>query len=258
MRRLIPNSVLSFFFSGLIFWSWLVFPLSANAQCPSPEKLLPSIKKTFPKLQFEIVKVSPAEVSGICQIQMKIGPQILLLYTDSRGEFFLAGNLFDVKTGRNLTQETIQLLNRLTSEEMRQIESLTAFTSGQGKKVVYLVTDPQCSFCKQAESILKKLIEKEGIQVHFLLFPLDIHKGAREQSIAIFCDHKGVEGLESNYHSDHQCAEGIKKVDSTIAFLQKKGISSTPTFIFSDGIYLSGVIPEEELRRRLGLTKTPR
>ncbi len=247
--------IFSWVFLGLLNLCLMVFPSPVKAQCPSSDKLLPAIKKTFPKLQFEIGKVSPAEVAGLCQIQVKIGTQIHLLYSDSRGDFLLAGSLFEAKSGKNLTQETLQLLNRLTPEEMRQVESLTAFTMGQGKKVVYLATDPQCSFCKQAEALLKKVMEKEGFQVHFLLFPLDIHKGAREQSIAILCDHKGVEGLEGNYQSDHQCAEGIKKVDGTIAFMKKKGISSTPTFIFSDGIYMSGVIPEEELRRRLGLTK---
>ena len=258
MRRLILFSILSLFFSILMALGSLVSPPSAKAQCPSTEKLLPGIKKTFPKLQFEIVKVNPTEVPGLCQVQVKVGAQNHLLYTDSRGEFFLAGNLFEAKTGRNLTQETLQLLTRLTPEEMRQIESLTAFTLGQGKKVVYLVTDPQCPYCKQAESLLKKLIEKEDFQVRILLFPLDIHKGAREQSISILCDRKGFEGLETGYRSDHQCAEGVNKVSSTIAFLQKKGIVSTPTFIFSDGIYLSGLISEEELRRRLGLPKTPK
>ncbi len=255
MRRLITISFLLFLSSSAAFYGGLLFPLSAEAQCPSAEKLLPGIRKTFPKLQFEIVKVGPTEISGICQAQVKIGGQIHLLYTDSRGEFLLAGNLFETKTGRNVTQETFQMLNRMTPEDMRQIESLTAFTLGQGKKVVYLATDPQCSYCKQAESLLKKVIDKEGLQVHFLFFPLDIHKGAREQSISILCDQKGFEGVESNYQSGNQCPEGIKKVDSTIAFLQKKGISSTPTFIFSDGTYVSGVISEEELRRRVGSTK---
>jgi thiol:disulfide interchange protein DsbC len=258
MRRLILFSILPLFFSILMALGSLVSPPSAKAQCPSTEKLLTGIKKTFPKLQFEIVKVNPTEAPGLCQVQVKVGAQNHLLYTDSRGEFLLAGNLFEAKTGRNLTQETLQLLTRLTPEEMRQIESLTAFTLGQGKKVVYLVTDPQCPYCKQAESLLKKLLEKEEFQVRILLFPLDIHKGAREQSISILCDRKGFEGLETGYRSDHQCAEGVNKVSSTIAFLQKKGIVSTPTFIFSDGIYLSGLISEEELRRRLGLPKTPK
>lgn len=255
MRRLTSFSILPLFFLILLVWGSLGFPPSVKAQCPSAEKLLPGIKKTFPKLQFEILKIGPAEHSGLCQIQLKIGAQTHLLYADSKGDFLLAGNLFEARTGRNLTQETLQIATRLTPEEMRQIESLTAFTLGQGKKVVYLITDPLCPYCKQAEALLKKVMENEGFQVHFLLFPLDIHKGAREQSIAILCDRKGVEGLEGGYRSDNQCAEGVKKVDSTVAFLQKKGITSTPTFIFSDGIYVTGVIPEEELRRRLGLTR---
>ena len=172
-----------------------------------------------------------------------------------RGIFCSAGNLHEAITGRNLTQETVQLLNRLTPEELHQLESLTAFTLGQGKKVVYLVTDPQCPFCKQAESLVKKLIPKEDLSVRFIFFPLESHKGAREQCISVLCDHKGIEGFDSGYRSDNQCSEGIKKVDNTIAFLQKKGIASTPTFIFMDGIYQSGVPTEEVLRNRLGLSK---
>jgi protein-disulfide isomerase len=40
-----------------------------------------------------------------------------------------------------------------------------------------------------------------------------------------------------------------------MAFLQKKGINSTPTFIFMDGIYLVGLPSEEMLRSKLGLPK---
>jgi thiol:disulfide interchange protein DsbC len=239
----------------LTLWGCSAFTASVSGECPKKEKLQEGIHKTFPKLQFEIIKISPSEVKGFCLIQVKIGAQIHLLYTDSQGEFVFAGNLHELKTGRNVTQETIQLLNRLTPEELRQLEPLTAFTLGQGKKTVYLVTDPQCPYCKQAESLLKKLVEKEDILVHFLFFPLDTHQGAREQCISILCDSKGIEGFDSGYQSNNQCPEGIKKVENTTAFLQKKGINSTPTFIFMDGIYLVGLPSEEVLRSKLGLPK---
>jgi thiol:disulfide interchange protein DsbC len=244
-----------FIIIGLMLMGSIIRPYSVEAQCPSPEKLEQGIRKVFPKLQFEMMKVSPSEVSGLCRIQVKIGAQIHLLYADSRGDFLFTGNLFDIKTGKNLTMETAQILNRFTAEEIRQLEPLTAFTLGQGKKVIYLVTDPQCPYCKEAEALLKKMVAKEDLSVRFLFFPLDSHKGAKEQCISILCDRKGIEGFDSGYQSANQCAEGIKKVSSTVAFLQKKGIGSTPTFIFSDGIYISGLPPEEELRRRLGLPK---
>jgi thiol:disulfide interchange protein DsbC len=241
---------------GVILWGWSAIPPSVLAQCPPKGKLQEGIQRTFPKLQFEFMRIDPSRMNGLCQIQIKIGAQSHLLYVDAQGEFLLAGgNLYELKTGINLTQEALQILTRLTPEELQQLESLTAFTLGQGKKVVYLVTDPQCPYCRQAEFLLKKLVGKEDLMVRFLLFPLDSHKGAREQCISIICDNKGIEGYDSGYRSESQCPEGIKKVDSTIAFMQKKGINSTPTFIFMDGIHLSGLLNEDSLLNRLGLGK---
>ena len=222
-----------------------------SAQCPTPDKIQGSLKKLFPNV--EPGAIQPTEVKGICQVQVKLGPQIRLLYVDGSGEYFLAGNLIEAKSGRNLTMENTQLLNRLGAEDLRQLEALTAFTLGKGDKVLYFVTDPQCPYCKQAEAILKKMTDKGELTVRFILFPLPSHKGAKEQCISIICDKKGLEGLEKGYKSENQCADGVKKVDESMAFLQKKGISSTPTFIFSDGIVNPGLMPEEALRQRLGL-----
>ena len=85
------------------------------------------------------------------------------------------------------------------------------------------------------------------------MFPLPMHKGAREQCVAVVCDKKSFADLEGGYKSDNQCAEGAKLVDGTIALLQSKGISGTPTYLFSDGRYQSGVLEADALRQRLGL-----
>jgi thiol:disulfide interchange protein DsbC len=251
MDRLNRLFVIPIILLGVFFWGWSAIPSIALAQCPPKEKLQDGIRRTFPKLQFEIIRIDPSPVKGLCQIQLKIGAQDHLIYTDLQGEFGLAGNLHELKTGKNLTQEAFQILNRVTPEELRQLESLTAFTLGQGKKVVYLVTDPQCPYCKQAETLLKKLVEKEDLMVRFLFFPLDSHRGAREQCVSILCDQKGIEGYDTGYRSENQCPEGIKKVAETMAILQRKGINSTPTFIFMDGIYQSGLLNEESLLNRL-------
>lgn len=256
MNRLGRSFILPVVFLGMVLWGDSSLPSSTKAECPQKEKINQAIQKTFPKLQFEIIRIDPIKVKGLCQIQLKIGGKHELLYADSKGDFLFTGNLHEAKTGTNLTQETVQLMNRLTPEELHQIESLTAFSLGQGKKVLYLITDPQCPFCREAESLVKKLIPKEDLSVRFVLLPLDSHKGAREQCISILCDNKGIEGFNSGYRSDNQCSEGTKKVNNTIAFLKKKGINATPTFIFADGVYQSGVPTEEMLRNRIGQLKS--
>jgi thiol:disulfide interchange protein DsbC len=82
------------------------------------------------------------------------------------------------------------------------------------------------------------------------MYPLDIHKGAREMCVAVLCDGKGFDELEAQYKSDNQCAEGAKTVDDTIAFLKSKGIGGTPTYIFANGRPHSGVLEEDALRQQ--------
>jgi thiol:disulfide interchange protein DsbC len=86
------------------------------------------------------------------------------------------------------------------------------------------------------------------------MFPLAMHKGAREQCIAVICDKKSFDELENGYKSDNKCSEGEKLVDETIALLSGKGITGTPTYIFSDGRFQSGVLEADALRQRLGLS----
>ena len=85
------------------------------------------------------------------------------------------------------------------------------------------------------------------------MFPLAMHKGAREQCVAVICDKKSFEDLEEGYKSDNQCAEGAKQVDETIALLSSKGITGTPAYIFPDGRFQSGALDANALRQRLGL-----
>jgi thiol:disulfide interchange protein DsbC len=90
-----------------------------------------------------------------------------------------------------------------------------------------------------------------------LLFPLQMHKGAREQCVAVVCDKKSFDELENGYSSDNQCAEGVKLVDGTVALLSSKGITGTPTYLFPDGRFQSGVLEPDALRQRLGLPVPP-
>jgi len=59
--------------------------------------------------------------------------------------------------------------------------------------------------------------------------------------------------VRSGYNSDNQCEAGKKKVEDTINFLREKGISGTPTYVFEDGRFHSGVLQKEALEGRIGI-----
>jgi len=226
-------------------------PLFAGS-CPSKDKVKENIEKTF-RRKIEVDKVTPSEIEGLCDVQIKLQGQNRIVYTDKNSKYFIAGQIYRASDQTNITKEAVQKLNKFTKQELEKLESMVAFTLGTKGKTLYFVTDPQCPYCKKAESILEPLANEGKIQVKFLFFPLKFHKGAKEECISILCDNKGIEGFRQRYKSDNQCVEGKKKVEETLSFLQKKGINGTPTYIFMNGLYHSGVLQRSDLEKRLGI-----
>jgi thiol:disulfide interchange protein DsbC len=220
--------------------------LGAALACPTAEQVQEGIKKVFNQA-FEVKKVQPSkELPGICEAHVLVQDRYNILYVDQTGKYFFAGNLIEVATGKNLTQEATQELNKLTAEDVKKLSSFVAFTIGSKGPEFYFVTDPQCPYCKKALPVVKKLADEGKIKAHVVLFPLSIHPGAREQSISIICDKKGLPGLESGYKSENQCEEGKKKIDEAEKFLQAKGVRGTPSYIFPNGKINIGMIDSEE------------
>jgi len=224
------------------------------AACPSEETVQQTLGKTPLPKGIRVIKIQPSLVSELCEVQVKFKGQNRILYTDPKGEFLITGQIFKASDGTNITKEAIADLNRFTDSDLRRLEDLAAFTAGSKGKTVYFVTDPQCPYCKKAEKIVTHMAEAGDLQLKVLLFPLSFHRGAKEQCISIVCDNKGLEGLDSGYKSENQCQEGKTRIEDTLRFLKQKGITAVPTYIFRDGRYYSGVLKEQAMKKRLGLS----
>ncbi len=244
-----------FLFSALAILNFCVVGSAVGgASCPSKAALEKTIQKTF-RQRLDVVDVKPVGSSGLCQVQIKFRNQNRLIYSDSKGDYLMAGQLFSTKDGKNLTREAMTEINRLTKDELEKLDKLTAFVVGNKGPVVYFVTDPHCPYCKKAEQIIEPLAKEGKLTVKYVLFPLKFHKGAREECISIICDKKGLEGFRNRYRSENQCEKGKKQVDKTVNFLMSKGITGTPTYIFPDGRYHSGVMPKKAIEERLSKLK---
>jgi thiol:disulfide interchange protein DsbC len=179
--------------------------------------------------------------------------RIHIFYTGAAGDFLLMGQLYDSGSGRNLTRETLEQVNLFSPEEMSQLTELSAVTLGSAGKIILYATDPHCPYCKQGEETLKRLAAAGELTAKILFFPLDSYKDSRDISIATICDKKSLDDFHGGYKSNNQCPEGVRAVETTKAILSRKGVTGTPTYIFPDRRYHSGLLEEAELRRRLGL-----
>lgn len=120
----------------------LAVPAAAQAQCPSTEQVSGSIQDVFKRPGIEVRKVTPAAAKGLCEVVVSFQGKPNVLYVDAAGGHFVTGHLIDVKSGRDLTEETLSALNSLSPEEMKKVEALVAMTVGTKGPAVYFVTDP--------------------------------------------------------------------------------------------------------------------
>ena len=231
-------------FFGLIFsWSWA-------GTCPSPEEVLTSLKKLFSRARtLRVEEIRPAPVEGFCEVVVVPAPGAKkLFYLDEKGRYAFFGQLYDFKKGENLTQRRLAELNRLSPDQLKELDSLVAFQVGRGPKTLYLVTDPDCPFCRRLEATLDGLLKEGRITLKVILYPLTaLHPEAKKKCISLICDHKGWSELLAGYVSDHLCPEGQAKVEKAVKRLSSLGIRATPTLIFPDGRVFPGAKTREQI-----------
>jgi len=119
----------------------LALPAAAFAQCPTAEQVGKQLEEIF-KRPIEVKKITPAAVKGLCEVQVSLQGRANVLYVDTKGAYFVTGHLIEAASGRDLTEETISELSSLSSEEMKKVDALVAFSLGTKGPKVYFVTDP--------------------------------------------------------------------------------------------------------------------
>ncbi len=244
------------------WWCFLILFLFLNgisfgAECPSKESLQAALRKAFPRIKsLQVEKISPSkELKGFCEAVVSTGgPFKSIIYVDSKGHYALLGRLLDLRLGKDLSREKIMTLSRLKPAQLKKLEELVAFSVGQGTKIVYLITDPDCPFCKRLEKTLDEFLKEGKLTVKVVLFPLErLHPKAKAKSVALICDHKGWQELLDGYTSANQCEEGKRKIEATREFLSSLGIRGTPALVLTDGRIIQGALPKAQLTKILGL-----
>lgn len=234
-------------FLGFVFFISCNSVKSSSNNCPSKE----DVKKRLESVQkgIEIESVGKTPIDGICEVIVKLSDiQKGIFYIDSSGKYIFSGSIIDLQNLKNLTQEKLESINKkvLSKSDLSKLDKMTDIVYGKSNNVVYLITDPDCPYCKKAEAILDRLVKEGKITVKVILLPLEmLHPDAKAKAISLICDKKGFKELMEGYKSSNQCEIGKKKIDKNIDYLiNDLKVRATPTFIFPDGEMKSGIINE--------------
>jgi len=219
----------------LLLAGLLLTATSVTAGQTSPDEVSQRLKSLYPATTFTAVRQSP--VDGLYEVIM--GKNIV--YTDQSGKHFLFGHLFDMERQKDMTAELMETLNRVDTASLPLNDALKSI-HGNGKRHLYVFSDPDCPYCKHLEKELKSL---DNVTIHTFLYPIaELHPQAGDKSRLVWCAsdrnaawRKLMDEESVPDSGDHDCENPLER---NVLLGEKLGIEGTPAMIFEDGRMVQG------------------
>jgi thiol:disulfide interchange protein DsbC len=219
----------------------LALPLFASAQTQAPKKsvvLHPSIPPV------ESVKDAPFPN------WLELGAGGKTFYLSSDGRYMMLGKVVDlgvqpggvtpqVGKGAPAPAPTIDVSKLPLKQAIK-------FVNGNGKRSLYVFSDPDCPYCRKFEQEMGQLT---NTTVYVFPYPLEnLHPGAKNHASLIWCEPNRanawrdtmVNGQLMDTSKPGACANPI---DANIALGRSLGITGTPTIFTPDGRRIIGYVP---------------
>ena len=223
----------------------------AHAASSDTDAVLAMLKQKYPGTAFS--SVAPAPVKGLYEVVM--GRKIA--YTDKSGRYFVYGSVVDMQTSDDLTAARQQDLLQVDTSKLPLKDAITR-VNGQGRRTIYVFSDPDCPYCRRLEGELDKL---DDVTIHIFLYPIaSLHSDAARKAQTIWCQGDAKKRLDLWHRAvannedvpTTQCDNPLKR---NLALGESLGVEGTPTLVAADGRRLPGLLPANRIEEWLGLTK---
>lgn len=204
-----------------------------------------------PKLNgAKIEAVQPSPIPGLMEIRFRTSQGIQIIYTDLKGENIVQGEIFDSKTGRNLTDERISKLSAIKFDSL-PLDKAVKIVRGNGKRVAAMFSDPYCPACQSFEQTLQQV---DDMTLYIFMFPV-IRPERIDDSKSIWCSPDRSKAwldlaLRKKAPAPATCDN---PVESIVALGQTIGVRATPTLFFENGERQQGGMSANDLRMRMDL-----
>lgn len=256
------KKVLLFMFFISIANLGYAFSKMENGDCKSCHKITKEeatkiLNQLDPNIKVE--KIGYSQVGGVYELfvkdkQSKMG----VVYLDFSKKYLIIGNVIDIAGKKSLTESAMEE-QRIIDVNKISVKDALIMGNKNGKKKIYIFSDPECPYCYKLHQELEKLImEDKQVVAYIILFGLDIHPNAQWKAESIIC--KSKEDMEEAFKMLEMSFQGkeIPKIncgknyaDSNKKQANNFGISGTPAIILPNGKVISGYRPKDELKKLL-------
>jgi thiol:disulfide interchange protein DsbC len=224
----------------------LLFTEAAQAQADQQLKL--DIQKKLGG-SAKVRSVTPAPVSGLYEVL--VGNEIF--YTDSSAKYLIQGEIIELATGKNMTEQRQADLNRIKWSDLNQANAFKT-VRGNGNRQLAIFSDPNCGYCKRLEKSLQQL---DNVTIYTYLIPI-LSADSSLKAKQIWCSSDPnktyidwmVNGVAPSGKTD--CSTPL---DKNLAFAKSYGITGTPTLFFTDGSRFPGAAQITDIEKKFASLK---
>jgi thiol:disulfide interchange protein DsbC len=219
---------------------------SAQAAAPSTDTVIRNaISKILPHATID--EISPSPIKGISEVIMGTN----LYYATDDGKYIFQGNLIDLGTRVNLSEERLRGIRLSLLKKVDQ-KDMIIFPAAKEKHVITVFTDIDCGYCRKLHKEIKQYTSR-GISVHYLSFP---RSGANTPSFykaeAVWCSKDRKEALTRAKLGESipvvKCDNPVRK---EMELGDELGVTGTPAIFLEDGTLLPGYVPAPQLAAEL-------
>jgi thiol:disulfide interchange protein DsbC len=189
----------------------------------------------------KVTSIAKSGLPGIMEVTLD-GPQgPMVVYSDDKGDYLMAGDLLEVKSRRNLTKERMDKLTEVKWDSL-PLQNAIKVVRGNGKRRLAVFSDPDCPYCKKAEQEFNKL---DNVTIYVFPYPLPMHGDAARKSKLVWCSkNKSQAWLDLMLRGKIPEGKGDcdNPVDENLALGNKLRIDGTPAMLFPNGKRVPGYV----------------
>jgi thiol:disulfide interchange protein DsbC len=239
--------ILNKFLSAIAFVSAsLICVGSAHAQ---PEQQIKTEIQKKLGTNAKVKSVSPAPVSGLYEVL--VGNDIF--YTDTSGKYLIQGEIIELASGKNITEQRQADLNRIKWSDLTPANAIKN-VRGNGSRQLAVFSDPNCGYCKRLEKSLQQL---DNVTIYTYLIPI-LSPDSAQKSKQIWCSadqYKAYMDWMINGITPSGKADCSTPLDKNMAFAKTYGVTGTPTLFFTDGSRFPGAVQITDIEKKFNSLK---
>ncbi len=197
----------------------------------------------------KIKSVNPSPISGVYEVL--VGTEVF--YTDSNSKYLIQGDIIEIASGSNLTEQRKADLNRIKWSELSPANAFKA-VRGNGSRQVAIFSDPNCGYCKRLEKSLQQL---DNVTIYTYLIPI-LSPDSAQKSKQIWCStdpQKTYVDWMINNITPTGKSDCATPLDKNMAFAKTYGITGTPTLFFTDGSRFPGAVQITDIEKKFSTLK---